>query len=150
MPPMRMDDVRVFLSRLQQGRTQVLRMAYPLLGVVQGPALGAPLVNGGSASGLTLPLRGLRVGAIIREGWWITVMDAAGNRYLHSTTGIVIADGSGHASVPIYPMLRAPLADGATVLLENPTVEGLVTSALSWNLNVDRLVPLAFTLEEVA
>ena len=148
-PPMKPDAARIFVSRLIAAKSEGLRIAFPLLGVSQGFP-GVPVVNGSGASGTSLPLTGLTPGWVAKEGYWLTAIDADGVHYLHNIRAVVVTDGSGLATLTIAPALRAPLVNGDTVLLSEPLVEGFVTSVVSWELPANRLVTVAFTLEEAA
>lgn len=148
-PPMQPDTARVFLSRFQQGQREGLRIDYPLLGLSQGSP-GSPVVDGANPTGTTLPVRGLTPGYAVKEGYALTLIDASGVRYLHFAAAPVMASATGTASLTLTLPIRAPLADGSTILLSKPTVEGLVTD-IGWTLSVDRLVRLGgVTIEESA
>jgi hypothetical protein len=57
----------------------------------------------------------------------------------------------GLVSLPISPNLRYPFANGATIHLAEPMVEGLVKEELSWSLDLGQLVTgVGFTVREVA
>lgn len=148
-PPMAPETARVFVSRLLLAKRDGLRMPYPLLGINQGNP-GAPLVNGGTSAGTSLLLKGLTPGYLIKEGFWLTVIDAAGVHYLHNVRALVAADSAGLATVTIEPPLRTVLANNNAVLLGRPLVEGIVTSVVNWPLPVNKLIDLGFTLEEAA
>lgn len=149
-PPMKPDTARVFLSRFQQGQREGLRIDYPLLGLSQG-APGSPVVDGANPTGTTLPVRGLTPGYAVKEGYALTLIDADGDRYLHFVAAPVMASGTGTATVTLTLPIRAPLADGSTILLAKPTVEGLIVDELGWSLNVDRLIRGGtVTIEEAA
>ena len=148
-PPMKPELARVFQSRIARGTSEGLRLTWPLLGALQGNP-GVPVIDGSAAAGTSLPLRGLNAGYPIKEGYWLSVIDGDGVHYLHQVATGTAADSSGEATVTIAPALRAPLADGDSVLLARPVIEGLVTSAVTWPMTPDRLIPLSFTLEEQA
>lgn len=148
-PPMKADKARLVVSRLIAAKSDGLRIEYPLLGVKQGSP-GSPVVDGTSAAGTSLPLRGLNPGYTAKEGFWLTVIDADGTYYLHNVRANVVAGSDGKATLTVSPMLRSELADGATVLLGKPMVEGLVTSDASWSLPTNHLIEIGFTLEEAA
>jgi hypothetical protein len=149
-PPMPADVARVVVSRLIAARSEGLRIELPLMGVSQG-APGAPVVDGAGAAGSSLPLRGLTPGYQIKEGFWLTAIDAAGVHYLHNVRATTAADASGEALLTIAPILRAPLADGDAVLLAKVLVEGVVTEDVAWDMTPGEIVTgLGFTLEEAA
>ena len=147
-PPMTPDDARLFVSRLMRAKAEGLRMEYPLLDQSQGLP-GNPVVNGTDSAGTTLKLRALTPNYTIKEGYWLTLIDAAGTHYLHNVAALVTAAAGGTAILTVEPPLRFLPPDGAAVLLAKPLVEGLVTSVTGWDLGVDLLVRVAgFTLEE--
>lgn len=148
-PPMMPDAARVFVARLLKAKSEGLRMPFPLLGVSQGIP-GTPVVDGAGQAGTSLAVRGLNPGYVAKEGWWLSIEDADGQHYLHVVTAPATADGTGDATLSIHPPLRSPFADGDTVHLAKPMIEGLVTSDVQWPLPVNRRVELSFTIEEAA
>lgn len=145
-------DARKFASRLTRAEREGLRMKVPLLGVSQG-APGIPLVDGDYPSGTVLPLRGLTPGYLFDEGYWLTLVDAAGAYFLHRVVGSAAANGAGNVTISIETPIRAPFLNGATVLVQQPMVQGFVeTGSLSLGrARADQLVDgIGFTLEEYA
>lgn len=110
-------------------------------------APGTPLVNGAVASGRTVAIDGLTPGYVIRA-WQPISFVTGGVRYFDRVESQVIADGSGAATITLYNLLRAPLADNATVELGVPCIEGVVeiTSPAPWP--KDRLTYFEFTVTE--
>jgi len=110
-------------------------------------APGTPLVNGAVSSGRTVDIDGLTPGYAIRDGQWVSFV-TGGARYLDCVDAQVIADSSGEATITLHNLLRAPLADNATVELGLPRLEGVVeiTSPAPWPR--DRLTYFEFTVTE--
>lgn len=147
-PVMQADVARPYISRLTAAKTEGLRIAFPLQGVSQGSP-GSPVVDGSGAAGTSLPVRGLTPGYVAKEGYWLTIIDGDGVYYLHNVRATVAADSSGEATLSIYPMLRAPVADGDVILLAKPMVEGVIEGDVSWNMELANLISgLTFVLEE--
>lgn len=147
-PPMKADTARVFVSRLLEAKSEGLRIEFPLLGVSQGNP-GSPVVDGAGQAGKTLNVRGLTPGYVVKEGYWLSIVDANGQHYLHNARAVVTADGSGDAALSITPALRVPFADGAVIHLAKPMMEGLVDGdGFNWQIPVNRLIALAVTIEE--
>jgi hypothetical protein len=138
-PPMQPSTAGKFLARFQKAKREGLRIDFPLLGLSQGSP-GTPLVDGANPTGTTLPVKGLTPGYPVKEGYWLTLIDADGKRYLHCITEAGRADASGDAELEIEPPIRAPLPDNAVILLAKPTIEGVVVEEIGWSLAVDRLV----------
>jgi hypothetical protein len=147
LPPMSTADAAVICAALLQAKRQGLRMEVPLLGRSQGNP-GLPVVDGANPAGTSLPLRGMYDGYSLRPGYWLTLIDAAGDYYLHMVTAVATV-ASGIVTATIEPPIRQPFADGATVLISRPKVQGWLTDELSWALNPGEIVNgVSFTIEE--
>lgn len=148
-PPMQPDKARTFTGRLTRAKRDGVKVALPLI-VPQG-APGATVVDGAGQSGTTLAVRGFNAGYPIKEGFWLTAVDADGVGYLHQVAETVRADASGEAILTIEPPLRTPLANGAAVELSEPWIEGFIDGEeWGWSIPVNRLVSVGFTVEEYA
>ena len=148
-PPIAADQARVFLSRILRGKTEGLRIQFPLSGVSQGSP-GSPTVNGTSSTGTNLRVKGLTPGYQALEGYWLSVFDSSGNSYLHNVSANVTASIAGTADISVWPPLRASFADGNLINLQSPVIEGIVPDAPSWPLPSEHTVVLAFSVEEAA
>lgn len=138
--PMKADVARVFNRRLMAAVREGLRVEYPLLGLSQG-APGNPVIDGDAPSGQTLPLRGLTPGYTLKEGYALTLVDGEGNRCLHFAGNTARAGADGKLTITgLEPPLRRVFADGDTVLLAKPTIDGAVTTPVGWSLEPDHLV----------
>lgn len=148
-PPMTADEAGQFVARFQKAKREGLKIDFPLLDRSQG-APGTPLVDGANPTGTTLPVKGLTPGYTVKEGYWLTLIDADGNGYLHCATAAVRADDTGAADLTIEPPIRAPLPDEAVILLGKPTVEGVLVEDIGWSLGVDKIVRGATVVIEEA
>lgn len=149
-PPMKPDTARTFVSRLLRAKSEGVRLPFPLLDAPQGSP-GSPVVDAAEPAGTTLPIRGLTPGYAIKEGYWLSIEDENGRHYLHNVAAPVRADAAGKATVTVVPALRWPFADGATVHLAKPMVEGFVDgNEWGWMIPVNRLIAIEFPLEESA
>lgn len=146
-PPIPADEGRVFLARLIQAKRDGIRLAYPLLGVSQGVP-GNPVVNGAGQSGTTLNVRGCTVGHKVQEGYWLSISNGT-RSYLHLVTSTAMADAAGQMALSIAPALRFPFADGASINLISPIIDGFVVGEdWSWELNLNHHLGLSVTIEE--
>jgi hypothetical protein len=133
---------------LELAKIEGLRFKMPLNGISQGMP-GLPVVDGSAAAGTSLPLRGLTSGYAVKKGYWLTVIDAAGNHCLHRVAEPAVADGDGKATLTLVTPLRTVLVDGDTVVLAAPTIEGVITSDVGWDIPMRGMVEgLGFSLEE--
>lgn len=142
------DAGRRAVAALVSGVRRGLRIAYPLVDAPQGVP-GSPVVDGANPVGYSLPVRGLTPHYAGRAGYWLSVVDAEGQSYLHNVAAPFVADASGDATISVEPALRAPLSDGAAVELRVPVVEGFVEEG-AWDTAVERLISFSVTIEEAS
>ncbi|WP_412545826.1 hypothetical protein [Maricaulis sp. MIT060901] len=112
---------------------------------------GTPLVSIGGQVGSQLPIKGLTPGYTLVDGQFLSVI-VAGQRYAYMVTADTVADGTGNATVPITPLLRAAPQLNDVVEIAAPKAEGWVTvPASGFNLDVVAVMRgLKFVLREVA
>lgn len=97
----------------QAGQAGKFTVSIPGLCTPQGTAAGTPVVNGGAQTGNVLVTDGWSLSsAVLKKGDWIEV---DGDRKVYQVTGDVTSDGSGNASIPIFPALRRSPSDNVTV-----------------------------------
>jgi hypothetical protein len=114
------------------------------------PALGSPVVAGGGQAGGVLTVRGLTAGVTVGAGLWFSFSVGA-RSFLYMTVAAPTADGSGNATLPIAPWLRAPPADGAALDFLAPKIEGFI-QAMAEDWTLDMLVAFgvpSFTIQEL-
>lgn len=87
----------------------------PLARTPQGAASGAPLVNGASQTGQTLITDGWNpsVTGILKAGDYIQL-----GQSLYKVLKDVDSDGSGNATLDIFPRLRTPPGDNTLILTD--------------------------------
>lgn len=111
---------------------------------------GTPVVDGANDQGaLTLALRGAPTGAAgyLLEGDMLQLGSGASAR-LYMVTNDVTTDGSGEATLDIWPRLRADYADGAAITLSSP--KGLFMLARNERpVDIERGTVFAVTLEAI-
>jgi hypothetical protein len=137
---------RVMVSRLIAGKQGGVRVKLPLLHSQGSP--GTPLLNGAVTSGRTIAIDGLTPGYVIQEGFWLSLVKS-GRHYLHSVGVGATANGSGQATIELNELLRDTFAAGTVVHLAQPQVEGLLQGDASWTFDINRVIPIEFTLKEV-
>jgi len=139
---------RIIVSRLIRAKRMGLRVEYPL--TCPQPLQDA-VVDGAGQSGTSLNIRGLYRGMVVREGFWLNVVRADGQHFLHNVAGEVIAGADGRAALPLSEMIRDDFADGATVKLVRPMIEGLVDGdEQAWSISIEKFIGIEFTVEEAA
>lgn len=147
-PTMTYERAMALRALLTSAKGEGLRMAMPLGGNRQSGGAGA--VDGSGAAGTALPVKGLTPGAMIRQGYWLTVIDADGNHCLHQVAAAARVASDGTADLTVDFPLRTVLSNDDVVLISRPLIEGLITSDVNWQIPVGRTVQgLGFRLEEM-
>lgn len=142
--PYTADQGRVMVSRLVAGKQGGIRVELPLLHSQGSP--GSPVIV--SASGRTLALSGLTPNYQILEGFWLSLVKS-GQHFLHSVGVGATANASGLATIELNELLRDTFPAGTVVHLAQPQVEGLLQGDASWAFDINRVIPIEFTLKEV-
>lgn len=123
LPPMKRDDaetVAAFLIKLN-GQYNTFNLGDPANTSPRGVGTGTPLVNGGSQTGSSLVTDGWTTSTtgILKAGDWIQLGSGASSR-LHKVLDDVNSDGSGNATISIWPDLRSSPLDNATITVSSP------------------------------
>ena len=150
LPPLEPVDAASFLAARLKARAEneTLTLAWPQAEIwsVIG---GSPVVNGAGQAGARLNISGLTAGQTVPAGRVFSI-EAGGRHYLHVTTQVVTANGSGQVQLHVSPLLRVSPPNGAALNFTAPVVEGLLTGNVEWTLERLRWTSTAFTLAENA
>lgn len=107
------------------------------------------LVNGAGQSGYTLAVDGFAAGYVFTKGQFFNHITAS-RRYLYMVQAAATANGSGQATLTIWPMLRASPADNAVLDFLTPYIEGWLEIGGGWNVTPDFTIETSFSIEEAA
>lgn len=152
MPPKRYGtDGRVLISRLIQAKQSRLVIDWPQPGLDIGDE-GAPKVKAAVSGGTTLQIKGLPAYKALGEGWAISIVVAGegGRRYLHPLAADATANASGDAVATLQIPIRTAFAVDDVIEIARPKLEGHVLPGeeLSWEVGVDRLLDVSFSVAE--
>jgi len=136
-PPMPSKDKgRILVSRLIRGKTEGVRLEFPLLSFKPGSP-GEVRVNGAGQSGRILIVDGVTPNYAFREGQPFS-LEVSGQHYLHFVDAEVIANATGQATLSISPMLRVQPSDNAVCHFAKPMFEGFIMGEQwSWNMSLE-------------
>lgn len=138
---------RSLMADVLSGTSEPVRVLIPQPGVDTG-APGSPRINGADQAGSTVDLDGLTPWYVIRKGQFLTIVTGGEGR-AYMATAEVIADASGEASVPIWPMLHVEPANNDSVEIAEPWIEGLIDDGGDHDVGLLPLIePDSFTIEE--
>lgn len=148
LPVMQMDKHgRAWLNALRRGKTEGVRMEYPLLGFKPGSP-GNVLVNGAGQAGTTLIVDGATPNYVFRVDQPFSI-ETDGQHFLHFNSAEVIANGSGQATLTITPALRRSPDDNAECHFGKPMVEGFIQgNEMLWQMQLGNFIGLAFEIQE--
>ena len=104
-----------------------------------GVATGTPLVNGAGQTGNVLDTQGWTpdVTGILKTADWLNLGTAASTR-LYMVTADVDSDGSGNASIPLWPSLRSSPSDSAAVTVHDCKGLFRLTKNYGWGKDINK------------
>jgi hypothetical protein len=113
-------EIIAFLDSLR-GVYGTFTMGDPVFTAPTGTGLGTPLVNGANAiRSTTLATKGWTPSSQVLKGGDLFQLGSAGTSRLYRNLTTVTADGSGNATLDIWPPLRAAAANNDAIVTSNP------------------------------
>ncbi len=142
LPQMNRENAEEWVAFLMKlyGQKGTFLLGDPLGGTARGSAssaAGTPVVNGASQTGDTLAIDGLPASATgyLKAGDYIQLGSAA-TAQLYKVLNDANSNGSGEATLDVWPNLRSSPSDGATVVVANAKgVFRLASNEANWNIN---------------
>jgi hypothetical protein len=116
----------------------------------RGVATGTPLVKGASQTGYDLITDGWSnsITGIMKAGDWIQ-LSSGGTSRLHKLTKDSNSNGSGEATLTLWPALRTSPADNSAVVISYPKGVFALASPPSWGADELREYGIGFAAKEV-
>lgn len=122
LPPMKRDDAEYWITFLMKlnGSYGTFLLGDPNASTPRGVATGTPLVNGASQTGYELITDGWTPDTIgiLKAGDYIQLGTGEDSR-LYKVLDDVDSDGSGNATLDLWPNLRSSPDDNATIVTTN-------------------------------
>lgn len=123
LPPMKRataEQVAAFLIKMK-GQYGTFLLGDPANTSPRGVGTGTPLVNGAGQTGSSLVTDGWTADTtgILKAGDWIQLGSGA-TTTLHKVLDDVNSDGSGNATLEIFPSLRSSPSDNAAITVTTP------------------------------
>lgn len=133
-----------------RGRRGTFLMGDPLGATPRGAATGTPLVKGASQTGGTLLTDGWTAGVtgILKAGDWIQLGTGSTSR-LHKVLQDANSDGSGNATLELWPGPRTAPADNEAIVVSNTKgLWRLAKNERSYELGLASIIGLGFECVE--
>ena len=153
LPAMAGADAETWLGWLLSlnGRVGTFLLGDPLGTTARGQAGGTPRVNGASQTGSSLVIDGATASRsdYLLPGDYIQLGSAASSQ-LYKVTQAVTTDGSGNATVEIWPNLKSSPANNAGLTVSNAKgLFRLSVSDIDWSINEASIYGVTFPAVEV-
>lgn len=152
LPPMKREVAEYWISFLLKlnGSYGTFLLGDPIGATARGVATGTPLVNGGSQGGNTLVTDGWTSGVtgILKAGDYIQ-LGSGSTAKLHKVLDDVNSDGSGNATLTIFPDIRTSPADNSAIVVTSAKgVFRLTSGQTMWDINEASIYGITFGARE--
>jgi len=153
LPPMKTATAEPWVAFLigLNGQEGTFNLGDSVRTTPRGVGTGTPLVNGGSQTGYDLVTDGWTISqtGIMKAGDWVQLGTGSTAR-LHKVMADANSNGSGQATLTLWPALRSSPADNAALTVN--AAKGLFALAGNsdgWSVDVVKLYGLSFSAREV-
>lgn len=115
----------------------------------RGTATGTPLVKGASQTGYDLITDGwtINITGILKAGDWIQLGTGSTAR-LYKVMADANSNGSGEATLTLWPKLRSSPADNAALTISSPMGRFMLAEDIDWSIDANKLYSLSFSAVE--
>lgn len=152
LPPMKRSDAEYWISFLLKlnGSYGTFLLGDPNGATARGVATGTPLVNGANQTGTDLITDGWtpNTTGILKAGDYIQ-LGTGSTSLLHKVLDDVNSDGSGNATLTLWPDLRSAPSDNAAIVVSSTKgVFRLTSGEQSWDINEATFYGITFGARE--
>lgn len=148
LPPMKREDAEQWVAWIisLRGQLGTFTLGDPIGATPRGSAGGTPVVNGADQVGGSLVIDGCTADQTgwLKAGDYIQLGSGA-TATLHKVLQDADSDGSGNATLDIWPYIRTAPSDNATVVVNNAVGRfRLASNEQSWNVNEASIYGVTF------
>lgn len=152
LPPMKRADAEYWISFLLKlnGSYGTFLLGDPNGATARGVATGTPLVKGANQTGADLITDGWtpNTTGILKAGDYIQ-LGTGSTSLLHKVLDDVNSDGSGNATLTLWPDLRTAPSDNAAIVVSSPKgVFRLTANQQAWDINEATFYGITFGARE--
>ena len=153
LPPMKQVDAEIWIAWLRslRGVEGTFLMGGPLKTSPLGSAGGTPLVAGADQVGDSIDIDG----AALSQTGWLKAGDyinlgAAADGAWHQVLVDVDTNGSGEATIDVWPSINIAPADNDPIVTSNTTgIFRLATNKINWSVNNASIYGISFSVTQV-
>lgn len=143
LPPMTRAEAAPWIAALTSlnGIEGTFYFGDPAWTTPRGIGTGTPLINGASETGYDIDTDGWTASqsGILKAGDWVQ-FGTGSARKLHMVTVDATSDGSGNATLTVWPRVRTAFANDTPITVTNPSGVWRLTANAAWTIGVDSLV----------
>lgn len=152
LPPMKRataEQVAAFLIKMK-GQYGTFLLGDPANTSPRGVGTGTPLVNGANQTGSSLVTDGWTADTtgILKAGDWIQ-LGSGSTTTLHKVLDDVDSDGSGNATLELFPRIRIAASDDAAITVSSPKgIWRLASNSMEWSIDEASVYGVTFACVE--
>ena len=152
LPPMKRataEQVAAFLIKMK-GQYGTFLLGDPANTSPRGVGTGTPLVNGANQTGSSLVTDGWTADTtgILKAGDWIQ-LGSGSTTTLHKVLDDVDSDGSGNATLELFPRIRTAASDDAAITVSSPKgIWRLASNTMEWSIDEASVYGVTFACVE--
>jgi hypothetical protein len=151
LPPMKRPEAEAWIAALVSlnGKEGSFLLGDTANLLPRGIGTGTPLVKGGSQTGTDLITDGWTAGqtGILKAGDWVQLGTGSTAR-LHKNLVDVNSNGSGEATLTLWPKLRSSPADNAALTVSSPKGRFMLAQEIEWSIDEAKSYGLSFQAVE--
>lgn len=143
LPPMNRAEAAPWVAALTSlnGSEGTFYFSDPAWATSRGVGTGTPLVKGASQTGYDLVTDGWTISqtGIVKAGDWLQIGTTTSSK-LHMIMADANSNGSGEATLTLWPRLRSSPADNAVLSVTAATGIWRLSGNVPWSISVDQLI----------
>lgn len=143
LPPMSRTEAAPWVAALTSlnGTEGTFYFGDPSWTTARGIATGTPVIKGAAETGYDIDTDGWTISqtGIMKAGDWVQI-GATTAAKLHMVMADANSDGSGNATLTLWPAVRTAFADNTALTVASPVGIWRLSGSVPWSISVDQLI----------